>query len=471
MPAITKLRSKSGPAAHIPADILEIIFMLLVQDEKASTTFTQRTAPLIISGVCQHWRDVALHRKSLWSSFIADMSSATSISQHVMHFSCFLERCGSVLPIDLAVTASGDDGNTASVITNNASSARSDSLEEKSQELVLSFSVLAMERCMGVLIPHHAQWRDVKLAFPRSEVSTDIMGLTQPMILEGMTSLRNLHIDFPSPTRLEHATLDLSGSQLMERAHVSGFIRIDLGPHVALPNLTHLSLNLPPRQHSCVDRWRWLPISERWVFRALEQMPNLTSLTVVINRGSPLSDWHDDEPPVTLANLKHLEVICKGIENYGSDRKFIESISCPSLQELIISSTVYSPVECRFCIPVDDNRPRFFPSMHSPLTAQFIRLAGRTLEKLAFNCNYLIDENLTEALTLCPGLRHLFVSSNRQFMDRAVISMFKHERVECAIAHSDLTTGEILYDFSSPDYPVERLFSNTVTWFEFCPKY
>lgn len=69
-----------------------------------------------------------------------------------------------------------------------------------------------------------------------------------------------------------------------------------------------------------------------------------------------------------------------------------------------------------------------------------------------------------------PGLRHLFVADNRLYVDRTIMSMLKHERVECAIAHDDHNNEEILFDFSSPDYPIERLFSNTVAWFDFSPK-
>lgn len=61
-----------------------------------------------------------------------------------------------------------------------------------------------------------------------------------------------------------------------------------------------------------------------------------------------------------------------------------------------------------------------------------------------------------------PGLRHLFVADNRLYVDRTIMSMLKHERVECAIAHDDHNNEETLFDFSSPDYPIERLFSNTV---------
>lgn len=37
---LTTLGNKSGLAALLPSDILEIIFMLLAQDEKSETVFT-----------------------------------------------------------------------------------------------------------------------------------------------------------------------------------------------------------------------------------------------------------------------------------------------------------------------------------------------------------------------------------------------------------------------------------------------
>lgn len=316
---------------------------------------------------------------------------------------------------------------------------------------------------MGILAPHHARWRDVKLIFPRNRTTSDIMVSymcsTWPMKLKGLKSLRDLHFDFPNSTEFEHATLDLSDSQLIQRAHISGFVRIHIGSNVSLTNLTHLSLNL----------FHGTPPSDRWIFRALEQMPNLACLSVVTTDECPLSEYCGS-PRVTLAKVKRLEVICKGCRNYLSDARFSYRILCPSLQELLISSTVYEPAECWNCVPVHDTRPRFHPSgIHSVLSTGFMMSVGGTLEKLAINCDYLVDFHLTEALTLCPRLRHLYVANNRWYFDTTIISLLKNECVECTVSYG-ANNQEQLSDFSSPRNPPRQTFGdNFVALRDFCP--
>lgn len=208
-------------------------------------------------------------------------------------------------------------------------STRSDGADEASREPAPSFSALAMDRCMALLAPQCTSWRNVKLAFPRNRLSTDIMALymcsTWPVELKGLTSLRNLYFDFPDSTQYEPAILDLSDSQLIERANVSGFIRINLEPNVTLTNLTHLTLNLF-RKPSDIGRWVYrAPDSSRWVFKSLNQMPNLTFLSVVATQGSPLIDHNNNDPLVTLASLLRLEVICKGVDDNSYDNWFLRA--------------------------------------------------------------------------------------------------------------------------------------------------
>lgn len=96
--------SYSGPAAFVPSDLLENIFILLVQVDKLGASFTCQSAPINVSGVCHHWKEAAVHLKSLWSTLIADLNSSATISQHFMHFRYYLERCALTLLIDIALT-------------------------------------------------------------------------------------------------------------------------------------------------------------------------------------------------------------------------------------------------------------------------------------------------------------------------------------------------------------------------------
>lgn len=106
---------------------------------------------------------------------------------------------------------------------------------------------------------------------------------------------------------------------------------------------------------------------------------------------------------------------------------------CPSLQELIISSTVYGPDECQICVPVSDNRPRFLTyGSRPPLSDDFMRTAGDTLERLAINCDYLLDDHLLRAL-FSPGPRHLYIENSRYYLDSTFVALLMHEHVACSI--------------------------------------
>lgn len=75
-----------------------------------------------------------------------------------MHFRCYLERCGSTLPIDISITAlDDDDGVVGSVATDDndddSYSIKSNGADEGSREPAPSFSTLAMDRCMDSLAP------------------------------------------------------------------------------------------------------------------------------------------------------------------------------------------------------------------------------------------------------------------------------------------------------------------------------
>lgn len=279
-----------------------------------------------------------------------------------------------------------------------------------------------------------------------------------------------MYFDFPDSTELDHAILDLSDSPLIERVHVSGYVRIHLEPNAVLPNLTHLSLDLlyfnfsqPPTElPRTYDR-------EHWVFKAWEHMPNLISLSVVTSECSPISIPYYDGP-VTLTSLNQLELICKGKDDYMSFYFLSRNIFCPSLQEFIVSSTLYEPEECRRSVSLHDGSHQP-PSRY--LGEGLMWATEDTLEKLAINCDNKLEPFYLQVLALYPGMRHLYVANSRECMNSAIISALKHERVECVAAFDPRHQREVICDFRTPNWLDDSELKPPtyyLAWFDVCPK-
>lgn len=376
---------QQGSINSVSADLLEDIFVLVLEDDLTEGCYTQVTAPINISRVCRYWRIIVLDRHRLWTTLIATPGQSHVISRLLRHFSHFLGRSGATVPITLTINANVKDKGHGS----------------RDKQRREEWSVATFDKCLDSALLVSERWENVKILFPNSWGLIKRPRGSCPLFWHrGISELRSLkRLDFASPVLagLDYVEIDLSDSQAAESVNISGTVHVHLGEHVELPRLTRLLLDISGghEEHR----------RSGWIYRIMERMPNLDSLTITVYTHSSLGLIM---VPITLPIVKRLTVICRGLENHGSIPLFLSSIRCPALEELVVDSTMIgSAILPAFAEALWSSGEVL--EVYTFGLVSFIVGSGCQLTSLMFKCDFIPPRELEQILYVVPKLRRLLV--------------------------------------------------------------
>lgn len=262
------------PSNHLPLpyDILSTIFQKYVEDAAASSSGLSSQprrdlGPILVSHVCQYWRDVAFSTPTIWSTLTIDSRLSYPL---ISHFLTLAREA----PLSLYVFLWSFDGN------------RSD------------------PRVLDLLLSRMTRWRSIGIWFDE-DTAKDILQrfdeghgaevgcvqMYEPSILEKAIIEGGVFLSTETSKRIWQFFLDQKRFPLLRQLHCS----MDLGFMGSLDlrdfnweKLTHLLLSSPPPMTECL--------------LLLQRCKNLRSLNIDFRRTSVTS-----LPPYSRHSMNILE--------------------------------------------------------------------------------------------------------------------------------------------------------------------
>lgn len=358
-----------SPIRQLPADLLREIFVACLPTDR-NPTMCRDEAPMILTVVCSHWRQVALSTPRIWAAvhipIPQPVSSISSPEQDGQRGAViqrrregvkeFLSRSGS-LPLTISLYYDALRGSAISSSSTNA--------------------------LLESIIPFAARWKNVAIAGPSAAFSP----------------IRELQSDLPQLQSLRLSvfrheihgggTVSWKDSKLVKAEGLRSFYLTSMDENimdypVKWSQLTDLSL-VTPRD------WIASAFKSSDLHRILQLSPALISCTLAIRHESL-----DREATFSSVSLRHLEIL--KIEELTQWPNFFAAFDVPSLK-----SVEYFPRQA--C-----------PSGRSSLLALLSRVSNsKNLEKLRTSPHFLDSREFVEILGYCGSLRSIFISEATAF--------------------------------------------------------
>jgi hypothetical protein len=294
--------------SNLPYEICSIIFCISHADfHRQDVSVGESPVEILISHVCQHWRNVAISVPSLWSFFRHEIAHMTCESKERLQ--TYLER-SKPCPIDLlfrfkARTWSAHHGTLLEIATGHVDRWRSFRLDVPNSTYVM----LHMQHCLRHLTAPHLQHLSIRAAdyLGNTEMPMQRTSSSPSIFLGGTPNLSVLLIDGHDFHPSLRTVLTLFVERRQENIYA---IPREMFP--TLSTLTNLSINDNPYRvsdfrmaHSRVElkHLRHLRINHAWPIRFILQLihaPNLETLMLNSVNGSfwPVADYEAIDPEV-----------------------------------------------------------------------------------------------------------------------------------------------------------------------------
>ncbi|KAJ8088695.1 hypothetical protein PM082_013938 [Marasmius tenuissimus] len=395
-----------SPIHHIPAGVLSEIFFYCLPSDSLPIRRTDQ-APLILTGICKRWREVAISTPRLWCrlhvfipprSRIPTLSYAEFLNVRADGIELWLNR-SSPLPITLSVEMEtdydymvecDDDMVSSSYEGLFLSFANADTVERWGNVRFVLAPIVAHE--LEDLIMDKELVESGVLVERLRTLSIELKPLVRPNATwwQWPENSESFAFDVPFTSFIMNRCPSLRSLSLV------GWTKPDeLGEYdIAWENLTHLELTQHERAHS-------EPFDPFHIISVLDKASSKLQSFILKGRSRPdVYDYNPNHTSITLPQLHTLHVHLKGSTATGRFKAIFNHIVAPSLLDLSVQS---------FALTVD------YTSGVCSL-ARFLSRSACRLRQLDIRLNTahytrLSDKHITECLRTQPGLINLQVTS------------------------------------------------------------
>ncbi|KAJ7475209.1 hypothetical protein B0H11DRAFT_2235835 [Mycena galericulata] len=292
------------PILTLPFDIISQIFVYcLPQEDDALPWRTE--APLLLAGICRHWRDVALATHELWNTMHLNLRAHTILKiTPLLDF--WLPRAGN-LPRSMSLIYRG----------------------ESEFNYLASIGDAALDALVDIMRHYAQHWSSLELHVPFKA----LLRLRAPP--DGFSSLRKITLNDSSRSPQTQVIAAFSKAPKLRELHImAGVSTADLDLPYQQMEILRLD-NSNPRD--CVQALNLVPnitklTSTLWTFRGFGaaasastlRLTHLESIRVVLShtRGPALLSC------LTLPALKHLEIDLQGLEEIALLTSLLLRSSC-----------------------------------------------------------------------------------------------------------------------------------------------
>lgn len=322
-------RALASPIRHIPSETLAEIFMQCLPTSALRSSYPVRdlnVAPLLLTKICRHWRNVALNTPQLWNSlhiFLPSQLTPSACSQRIAGMKLWLRRSGA-LPLSLSFHGS--------ILVEGLMTDRKDlaAISQENMERMISES----------LMPFSDRFRDIDLS-----LTLPIFATFNKLSPSTFPTLESLRVNAAGPIGNGQGSQSfgplLSRMPCLKVLEVNRFLVNDKDYH-SLPvynwgNLTNLTIDDPLTIVEIVATLSQTPLMQSVFFHIfIGPIDSTTARTTL-----PVAPIHLDNltemrlvcipGPVTALHAAHPEYIAHFFQNKMS--LFTECIQCPALRK------------------------------------------------------------------------------------------------------------------------------------------
>ncbi|KAJ7447144.1 hypothetical protein B0H11DRAFT_370802 [Mycena galericulata] len=353
-----------SPARRLPDDVVREIFAATLPSDR-NAIMSEEEAPLLLSHISQHWRNLAFSTPRLWSTLHIVTPPVSSLQSYIPYIpklhqingavATWLSRSGS-LPVSISFIGRFPD------IPLGASDEEISTLQEATRS--------ASSTLLQTLIQFCTRWRSIRFKMPRDSDLTLLATLSisdvpklSSVAMENM-DMDGSEIDWNSMSFLGTPSLRAVYLRFLDGAHTSP---------ISWDTLAHLSI-----------QYMGVSLSFDETLAMLRHCTNLETLNLTIGQNQTHDQIHLQ--PCHMAHLWGLSLISVG----GDITGFLQQLSAPNLRIL----------EC--------DGP-FYSASSSPLST-IISLSDR-LEHLRLRVSDISVGTLIEILRKAPALRELALAA------------------------------------------------------------
>lgn len=387
MPNSLLVDQAQPPSAHLPTELLSLIFQLCLASEDyylGCPAVSATSPPLTFTWICRKWRALAISMPDLWIGFSLGSSySSYAREEDSALIQLFLDRAGDTLPLHIEL-AYGDDAYVSEVPLFDTNTLTGQAQRESHRE--------GMDLLAETLAPVRHRWRTLAVRGLVSEtlqpfLSVLALGASQLEFLVLSSRYSPYEIDNNPPSFIELGRCP----QLHTLALLSPGITPEPFPDTLTPRtyeaLTALTLG-------CTDSQ---PDALLW----LQTCPNLESVSIDFNNAAPL--MLPFATPLRMERLAHLALASDGFDRSRDVGAFLSLLRLPALEslELRLNNNIIG-----VDIADDDNhREDDWGRL-----ADLIRLsAPSSLSSLSLLGTLIRPTELREVLALAPDLQTLTI--------------------------------------------------------------
>ncbi|EJD04942.1 uncharacterized protein FOMMEDRAFT_154090 [Fomitiporia mediterranea MF3/22] len=349
-----QLRSRAG---YVPDEVLSLIFLECLEvDYLDCATPSPLHAPLVLSWICRHWRNVALNTRQLWRG-VCFTRQPDRINDNTSLLKLWIERSGA-LPFGVRLANLIGDGE------------RLFSFEHRME--MDPAVIKGIEDFIGVLMTCSNRWRVVELTVPEVSHATPVLNA----LVKGVNALEHLCISSQYLGIHEHPVIyDFSSNNSLETVRLITPLIAPLptGNRDTFKSLSMLELHFCASIHDCIT----------WI----DMAPNLEHLTLRVYGTGEGARPLQDQRIRRLPYLDSLEITYFAANSqFEQPGVLLDVLDVPKLTKLELNMN-----------HLFDWSP--FPNLRNLLVR-----SGASLESMIFSGTHMLEAEIIELLRLSPDL-------------------------------------------------------------------